>query len=1285
MAAIRLPIELLALNKEFNAKIKASTNNVKKLDQQVKITNESIKKTAQQRTLKNTKTLSQRMSTLGKSYEQSSKQIRIATDKNVSSFKRLEAILGIASKNFRILRNIILPLGLAFFATTRVLRKFSVQTIIAVVKLRIELIKAFILIRRELNLLVKSKSLVEFAANFTRLSERVKRSFDGISDSARNVGDALSDPSLFGDFTSFLGKSAVAGGLATVVFKKLGRTFLGTNEITIALARSSKILGTAMSFGSLKAEIFVGNLAKGQGTTAIIAKLFVRATKRLTLFTTGFIRFGNAAERSGSILVGLNNTGLRPFSKFLRDSTRNSVQFGKGITEAAKQTKLFSKGLFGSVSRISAFGVGILGLSLLLKQSENAFIRFLGSVGEFVGLLLGPVNILVSRIITAVGGFIQQVGTNMVNANLAAAASFQKVELNAFIFERTINAFGQVFPTVVGNTQDWNVEIERLNKTTGEAVGNLRFVVTELVAAGSEMGITNKQMKLLTSASVDFAAQIKGDSKQAVIDLISALNGNSQSVIKYGLQLSAASVQQKLFDKGIKVLFKDMTAQQKVQARLIAITSKYKIVSGLAAEQTQTFEGTTKLFNTSLAALVSTYGEGANVVENFSVVQNLSIAAIENLNPLLVKTVGFFGAIAARVIQVTGFVLKLSFTFALLSTSFKAVNTLLGSQTFQRGLFAKLPFINGSFATLVKSLGVTNLKLKSLGDVMRTVGTIFFIQTRRMIAGILGVDAATLTMRSGLKVLGKRVLILGGQLLVLATNPIVLTLIGLAIAAKVLVEAFKVIDKETGLVTKAFNSIKKVFEPIIKLFTEGSVIMDAFKDVFNVVLGALVSVATRTFAGLSLLISTLPDFVIAADKKIKFRNAGKELNELSDRITNAGFDLRKLGKEADLASKAGDDFDFGLAKLSKELQKLQDDLSKASQTELQRLRATRDERLAIITAEFKDELTLSFAAAKLKQEVEAVFRRDREALELKHRLKLAGIAAQFGGIEATRLLKEQELTVLLEAFQAELLSREQFEQAKLVIEQKFNDQRLSGIINVEQKINNEKNRSRLQNLKAEEKILRAQLTNAELGARERARIEARLTANQKAQNSIRLGQASQFFGDLSSLTSSKNKSLFAIGKVAALANATIQGFVAVQNALAVQPFPVGVALAAAAAIRAAVQIDGISRQSLQTGITQVPPGFNNDTFAANLSSGERVISTTQNRDLTAFLANRQNGGSDQETKDILKSGFESVVEKIEDMTERLDNLENEFTVNIGNKEIVREVRDGLRSGRSLAI
>lgn len=66
--------------------------------------------------------------------------------------------------------------------------------------------------------------------------------------------------------------------------------------------------------------------------------------------------------------------------------------------------------------------------------------------------------------------------------------------------------------------------------------------------------------------------------------------------------------------------------------------------------------------------------------------------------------------------------------------------------------------------------------------------------------------------------------------------------------------------------------------------------------------------------------------------------------------------------------------------------------------------------------------------------------------------------------------------------------------------------------------------------------------------------------------------ASDFFGTLAGLSSSSNSKLAAIGKAAAITQATIKGFVAVQEALASGPPPYNYAMAAAVGIAAAANV-----------------------------------------------------------------------------------------------------------------
>lgn len=135
-----------------------------------------------------------------------------------------------------------------------------------------------------------------------------------------------------------------------------------------------------------------------------------------------------------------------------------------------------------------------------------------------------------------------------------------------------------------------------------------------------------------------------------------------------------------------------------------------------------------------------------------------------------------------------------------------------------------------------------------------------------------------------------------------------------------------------------------------------------------------------------------------------------------------------------------------------------------------------------------------------------------------------------------------------------------------------------------------------------------------------ARMKTEAEANKQ-----RIDNLKSTFGTISSLSESGNKELAAIGKAAAIANATIDGYAAVQKALASAPPPFNFALAAAVGVATAANVAKISGVGLKTGIDAVPGIGSSDNFPAVLAPGERVVPTKTNEDLSAFLANQKNG------------------------------------------------------------
>jgi hypothetical protein len=126
-----------------------------------------------------------------------------------------------------------------------------------------------------------------------------------------------------------------------------------------------------------------------------------------------------------------------------------------------------------------------------------------------------------------------------------------------------------------------------------------------------------------------------------------------------------------------------------------------------------------------------------------------------------------------------------------------------------------------------------------------------------------------------------------------------------------------------------------------------------------------------------------------------------------------------------------------------------------------------------------------------------------------------------------------------------------------------------------------------------------------LSEREAAQAKAQVNAQY---HQLRLEQASSFFGNLATLSESSNKTLAAIGKAAAIAQATIDGILAVQKALASAPPPFNFALAAAAGVAAAVNVAKIAGLK-EGGPVTGPGGPTDDKVLRWLSNGEHVVNT----------------------------------------------------------------------------
>lgn len=134
--------------------------------------------------------------------------------------------------------------------------------------------------------------------------------------------------------------------------------------------------------------------------------------------------------------------------------------------------------------------------------------------------------------------------------------------------------------------------------------------------------------------------------------------------------------------------------------------------------------------------------------------------------------------------------------------------------------------------------------------------------------------------------------------------------------------------------------------------------------------------------------------------------------------------------------------------------------------------------------------------------------------------------------------------------------------------------------------------------------------NEETYAARVANIDEQATLNrqkiEEAKNQALLVGASDFFGNMASLSQSGNKKLAAIGKAAAIVQATMDGYLAVQKALSAFPPPFNFAAAAAVGVATAANVANIAGIGFSNGGYTGSGGVNE--AAGTVHKGEVVWS-----------------------------------------------------------------------------
>jgi len=208
------------------------------------------------------------------------------------------------------------------------------------------------------------------------------------------------------------------------------------------------------------------------------------------------------------------------------------------------------------------------------------------SLGTAVkGVLGGAVAIAVARF-----------GMNMVNMASAVEEMQAKSEV--------------VFGQFVGNVRK---ELEEF----GDAVGRSRFelegmassVQDTFVPLGFARGEASQLSTQLTKLAVDVASFNNVQDADAMRSFQSALVGNHEAVRRFGIVITEAELKQELFRMGITKNINQVTAQEKVQARLNLIIAGTADAQGDAERTSGSFANSSRALRAQLETLGTEIGQ----------------------------------------------------------------------------------------------------------------------------------------------------------------------------------------------------------------------------------------------------------------------------------------------------------------------------------------------------------------------------------------------------------------------------------------------------------------------------------------------------------------------------------------------------------------------------------------------------------------------------------------------------------------------------------------------------
>jgi phage-related protein len=655
--------------------------------------------------------------------------------------------------------------------------------------------------------------------------------------------------------------------------KQLNETMMETKAITADLKEEMGGIGSALSkanqnianaVAALNDFINVVRMLSDPQTLDRIAKLL----RLISAFATfkGQFEIGRKFREAAEEVEGFSQK-LQDLSKDASQNFEELVEKANSFTQALVTVRDAAKiagggiialaivrktGIFDKQLKKDFFGLGdgfnymfevAVGLSLALgglgaalRESDDAAVRFAGTLSLLASVIIGTVAFGVFALIKAVADLTRTIGQKLLAVLNEYSQLSNKAAKATASFEFVLKGFNRVVGDSVGTLDEWNEIMEQVAENSTFSMGAIRKSVNLLVAEGSRIGLTFKDTSELLQVFADIASGQGKEIEDVSQAVINALLGQAEAAKTLGIDLSATGLAHAELLEQSGMTFDQLTEGQKVVVRLSEAFKQATPFIGAAAAELETVAGAEKKLEQRVNELKVVIGENSF----FTVLWIRSLQKVTELflglPRVIVDTLSTMADFVAVGLIILGIVAKWVFTVDAVAASYMFLNAQLSTNV------KLLGFLNMQLPKLGKILGFTAVKVKNLQTLLANLVLIFGSGFKAaLVSSLAALKAVLATMGAWL----------------LSISPLILKIVGVVLVVRSLIIVIEDLIPRLHTASKIAHIFSSAFETVADAIA--SIIPESDKGMsvlarFSLILTNLVKIAILPLVGAIVLL-----------------------------------------------------------------------------------------------------------------------------------------------------------------------------------------------------------------------------------------------------------------------------------------------------------------------------------------------------------------------------------------------------------------------------------------------